>query len=60
MLGQFATDQFTDEVFLVDDWLVLVHADKEELLSLTRIDSVEVADNDSVRVVTTRSSCRCN
>ena len=56
MLGQFAVNRFTDEVFLVDDWLILVHAGKEELVSLTRIDSVEVVDNDGVSVVLHLSS----
>lgn len=56
MLGRFAINRFTEEVFLVDDWLILVQEGKEELLSLTRVDSVEVIDNDGVSVVLHLSS----
>ena len=56
MLGRFAINRFTEEVFLVDDWLILVQEGKEELLSLTRVDSVEVVDNDGVSVVLHLSS----
>lgn len=51
MLGQFAINQRIEEVFLVEDSLLLVQAGREEFVSLTRIDSVEVVDDEGISVV---------
>ena len=56
MLGQFMITRLTEEVFLVDDSLILVQAGKEEIVSLKRIDSVEVVDGEGVSVVLHLSS----
>ena len=56
MLGQFVITRLTEEVFLVDDSLILVQAGAEDFVSLTRVDSVEVVDNDGVSVVLHLSS----
>ena len=56
MLGQFVITRLTEEVFLVDDWLILVQAGKEERVSLKRIDSVEVVNGEGVSVVLHLSS----
>lgn len=51
MLGQFAINRLTEEVFLVDDSLILVQAGTEEFVSLTRVDSVEVVNGERLSVV---------
>jgi len=51
MLAQFAINRLTEEVFLVDDSLILVQAGTEEFVSLTRIDSVEVVNGEGLSVV---------
>lgn len=51
MLGQFAINRFAEEVFLVGDVLIVVQAGKEEFVSLTTIDSVEVDDAEGLSVV---------
>jgi hypothetical protein len=51
MLAQFAINRLTEEVFLVDDSLILVQAGMEEFVSLTRIDSVEVVNGEGLSVV---------
>lgn len=56
MLGQFAINRFTEEVFLVDDLLILVQAGREEMVPLTRIDCVEVINGEDVSVVLHLSS----
>lgn len=51
MLGQFAINRFAEEVFLVDNALIVVQAGKEEMISLTTIDSVEVVNDEGMSVV---------
>ena len=51
MLGQFAINRLTEEVFLADDSLILVQAGTEEFVCLTRIDSVEVINGEGPSVV---------
>ncbi|HEX7982111.1 MAG TPA: hypothetical protein VF616_01220 [Duganella sp.] len=51
MLGQFAINRYAEEVFLVGDALIVIHAAKEEVISLTTIDSVEVVEAEGISVV---------
>jgi hypothetical protein len=50
MVGQLAGNQYMEEVFLVDDALIMVRQGREACVALTGIDSVEVIDHDGVVV----------
>jgi hypothetical protein len=51
MLGQLATGRLTEEVFLMDEAMLLIRADQQELVPLASIASVDVVDREGVTVV---------
>ena len=56
IVGQLVSSRYIEEVFLVDDALILVRQGREACVALTGIDSVEVIDHDGV-VVELHLSC---
>ncbi|HEX8406770.1 MAG TPA: hypothetical protein VF670_19255 [Duganella sp.] len=56
ILGASAINRYIEEVFLVEDWLILVQQGRKACVALTSIDSVEVVDNDGISVVLRLSS----